>query len=509
MTSFLYYVTADVFLAIFCIVFLGISYLEAETVRITVSIKKGDLKLRHSRIPVIKEYQNIIKPWAPVTLAMAFGLTSFVFALKETPYVRYFVLLALFMYATAVMTFGSSVFLSELTKEKAMRAQIVLNSLYIWLVTIVTAVVSGYLAAFFRISPFEDLVVAILPLLIAELFRLGFLRNTVFSLRFSDVEQASRFLSLAANQYSSSDPFTHKLSEMRRRVDEFLTKLIVLELQQSQILSDLKSKKEDIFEETEELIRILPTLQLTSDLQVHVKENETLITHGPFYVKNNAFYAICYKSGDTITGFSVFKPESKSFISDMETVKKIAVCIGLLLAMNNYRMQRIRIAIKTYFARLTMFLMDILRGFFRWSFVSDTSRWVSRFDDFERAKQEGLIGLDMTALLDYFARRNVSYLDLSLPDFERAFLRLHSYAAASSIVELNKEKLVLYEELLRIWEQRTEAAKIVPAEVIGTRYVRRSSARVKEMIASKHQALQRWANSLEKEIQKLSDLVRM
>jgi hypothetical protein len=363
------------------------------------------------------------------------------------------VLLALFAYAVAAVTICFNLFLSELAKEKAVGTQILFNSLFVWLVTIVTAVVSGYMAAFFRISPSEDLVVVILPLMIMEILRLGFVRNIVFFLRFSEVEQAGKFLSLSVNQFAKSDPFSSELREMQRRIDDFFVRFISLEHQQLQIISDLKSRKEEIIQESKSLAKTT-TPQPIPDLQIRTKEDMNVVTYGPFYVENRSCYAVCRKCGDTARAmdFLVFEVESKTFSTDPETNRRIALCTTLFQAISNDRASRVGTHARVYIGRLGLFLLNAFQGVFSWSFVRETSFWVSKFDDLERTKHEGSMRLDMTGLLNAFAQGSLSYIDLALLTFEEAFFRSRSYKAASSIIEFRKRKLPLCAELVRIWK---------------------------------------------------------
>lgn len=507
-TASLYYVYQDLAVAFFCLIFLGMSYLEAETVSVVMSIKKGGLKLRKDRIPLLREYNDVMKRWAPITLTLAFGLTSFVLAMRETPFIRYFVLLTLFIYAMSAMVFSFTIFTSELVEEKAVGNQVMLNSFFMWLLTAITAVVSGYVAAFFGISPFEDVAAAILPLFIAELIRLKFMREAVFSLRFSEIEQASKFLSLAEMQYAPSDPFLTKLKSTHKRMDEFLERSIALEHEQSQIISNLRSRKHDLTIQVKNHNKSSPFQPSIVDLQVLRKEKENSETYGPFYFDGGGFYSVIYQLEGALTGFSVFEVASRSFISDREIAKKIAECNIIFWKMSDHSTSKMKTKLRTYIGRSRLLLSDALHDSFKRSLIRNTSQWISKFDDFERAKHEGLIGLDMTAFLDHFVAPTIIFVELALAEFDQAFSHFHSYQIASSIIEWKTRLLALYQERLKIWEQRAEAAKIIPARVAGSTYVQRSSETIKETIVSEHQELQIWINSLKDETQSLLDKLR-
>ena len=509
MTAFMYHFFRDVALAFFSLIFLGISYLEAETGRLTISVKKGKLKLKGDQIPEFREYYDIVKWWAPVTLTLAFGLTSFVFVLRGMPGVHLWVLLTLFMYATSMITFSFTLFLSELIKKKAIAKQIALNSLFIWLFAIVTGSISGSVASLFGISLFEDLIVAIAPLLIYELFRLNFIRNAIFSVTFSSIEQAVRLLSLAEKQYVPGDPFLKKLRSMKKKIDVFLKKTIILKRQQSEILSDLNSRKRDLGLEIEKNSGIAPALpQNISELQALKREGENLELNGPFFLGDKFFYSAYYSCRNTKTGFSVFELKSRSLVSNHKTAEKIAMCTAILARTREHK-RSTKAKLLAYFTRFKFLMFDVLHKVFRWSFVRNVSNWISKFDEFERAKNEGSIGLDMTALLNYLADRSIDYIDFALLEFEEFFLKLHSYPTASSIIEYKKRELALFEEQLEIWAQRVKAAEIVPLEVYGTGYLRRSSAKKSKEIAVRSQQIQKWLVSLQDETQNLLDILRV
>lgn len=509
MTVFTYYFSQDLALTFFALIFFGISYLEAEIGRLTISVKEGNLTLKKDQIPQFREYYEVVKRWAPITLTLTFGLTSFVFALREMPGIHPWVLLTLFMYATSVMTIGFTLFLSELIKEKAITKQIVLNSLFILLFTIVTALISGFVASFFSVSFFEGLIVAIVPLLIYELFRLNFIRNAIFSVTFSSIEQAVKLLSLVEKQYVHDDPFLKKLRSMKKKIDVFLKKTMILKRQQSEILSDFNSIKHDLSLEIEKNIGAAPALPpKISDSQALKQEGENLELYGPFFLDGKIYYSIYYCCRNSKTGFSVFELNLRSLVSDPETVEKIAICVILLARTREHR-KPIKTKLFVYFTRFNFLLFDALHKIFKWSFVRNLSNWLSKPNEFERAKHEGSIGLDMTALLNYIVGRSIFYIYSAALELEKAFLQLHSYRIASSIIEFKKRGLALYEEQLKIWEQRVEATKIIPLEVLGTDYLRRSSANRSKEIALRRQQLQKWLVSLDDETQNLLNVLRV
>lgn len=507
MAAFAYYLSSDLVFSFFCLIFFGISYMEAEIGRLAVSINKDDLKLRKEQVPRFREYYGVVKWWAPFTVTLTFGLTSFVFTLKDMPWIHTWVLLALFMYAVSMMTIGFAIFLLGLIREGTVAKHVYLNSLFLLLFSIVTALISGTIASFFRIPFFEDIVAAIFPLLVYDIFRLNFVRNAIFSVRVSSIEQAVKMLSFTEKQYVDGDPFLRKLSMMKKKMNDFLLKTIVLERQESEILSAFNSieqqcprrKNSRAGQNIDAITNILKSLK---------RERENLELRGPFYLQDEAFYVgYYYDDVEALRGFSVYECKSESTVLDAEIARRVAISATLLNKTKKPEMG-IRGRLHSYYVRLSLMLIDVFHRIFRWQIKRNISNWISKFDEFERAKYEGSIGLDITGSLDHIIARSLLYADLILSYLNGAFLEGHSSEAAMMIIEYKERKLDLYEEQMRIWEKRIEAANIVPLKVLGTGTLRKSSEKIKKEIAIKNQQLRKWLVSLDQETQNLLEILR-
>jgi len=506
MTTLAYYFVRTLDFTLFCLIFFGICYLETETGILANSVRVGKLRLKEDRTPQLREYYELVKWWTPITLSLAFGLTSIVFALREIPGIRPLILLSLFMWAVSVITIGFTLFLVWIIREGAIAKHLLLNSAFTWLFTIITAAISGFIASFFGISFLEDISVSIFPILIYELFRLNFVRSAIFAVRFSSIDQAVMVLSLAEKEYVQGDPFLEKIESTKKKISTFLEKAIILTRQQSEILSYLSSKKYDLSAEIEnEGLTLLPEIPAAHALK---KEGEDLEIHGPFVLEDRTFFSTHYRCGGALMGFSVFELKSRSLVSDTESVKKIAVC-DILLRRTKKHKESIKTKLHIYRTRLRFFLSDVLHKILTRQIINNLSNWLSKFEESERAKYEGLIGLDLTALLDYIITRSIFYIDLTLRRLGKKFLEVHNYQTACLTIECKKRELALYEEQLGVWKQRTEAAEIVPLKVLGTGYVRKSSERIKEEIALKCQQLEQWLVSLDDETQDMMNILRI
>jgi len=511
MTAFTYYFFRDIVITSFCLIFWIIVYLETETGRLAISAKRGNLKLRDGQIPLFKEYHDVVKWWGPITLSLAAILTSFVFATREMHNVYPWALLTVSMYAISMIVLSFKQFLSLLIKEKTIGNQILFSGLLMLLFTAITAGISGSIAYLFGVPFFEDLIVAIVPLLIFDVFRLNFIRNAIFSVRrISEIEQAISLLSVAEKEYTH-DPFLKKLELMKRNVSAFLEKSINLERQQSQVLLDLTSMENRLELELEKYGEITAPPPGMSDFLI--QDGESIDVYGPFLIGEKFFYsAYYYRQGNLTTGFSAFDLKFKSLISDLKIAEKIGLCTIFLQrtseSKNGWGLAIMK-KIRAYLVRSSFVLFDAFHRLFKWSFTRDLSYWLYKFENSERAKHEGLIGLDVTALLGHLVDRSILYINLVLQKLEQNFQKLHSHQTISSILEFRKRELALQEERLEIWEQRVESAKIVPSKVIGSSHLVRSCIKEKENTAVRVKQLKQWLDSLNDETRKLLDALRV
>jgi hypothetical protein len=492
-----YIIFNDLYLAFFLLLFLGSVYLENETNTLWHDLKTGKLRLWEIRVTQFKEYYEVIKWWLTIIIPVTFGLTSMVIALRVIPEIHPWVLLTLFMWAFMVSIVSFTVFLGQTKDEKAIGGQILVNSLFLWLFIIVTALLSGFVASFFKVSSFEDLAVCILPIFIYELFRLDFLRNSIWSVRFSSIDQALRLLDLAEKGLLKKE--LGELASMKSKIATFLQKTIALTRQGSEILSEVNSRKNCA------KLGKSPNLNLASvaeaiDTGNLLREGEQVAVSGPFTIDDKLFLATRMLSKEANTGFTVLESVSQSIVSDVETIRKVALCTALFDEIEKTKATKTN-NLHVYRYRVYFVFQDRLNRIIGRQILNNLSRWLSSFDIIEKKKHETNIDLDITALTDHILRRSLFYNSIVIQNYENEFSKVHSYVLAFSVVSSKQREIGLYEEAVSTWKQREGAAKLVSPKLTGANYLAKSSGNIraslelelqtrKEQLASMDQAMQ-------------------
>lgn len=500
-----YVLSKNTYFAFLSLLLLGTLYLEYETVILWRDVRTGKLKLWENRIPQFKETYEVIKWWLTIMLPLTFCMTSIVFALRDSSGIYPWVLLTLFMWAFAFILVSFVLFLSQIKNDKPMGSQILLNSLFLWLFMVITGLLSGFVASFFKISPFEDLAICILPIFVYDLLRLDFIRNSIFSINFSSLEQAVRLLDLNEEKFTENQ--SKEISSMKSKVESFLQEEIVLSRLESEILSEVNSEKKAHAIGSKIMPHNLESRILTQEATIRSlqKEGELLIFSGPFSVTDKTFIAVRFLSREITTGFAVLELESLVTVSDMETIRKVATCSTLLCGIEKLKATGMR---SFWRRRVAYILLKRMNRVIGKQILSNVSKWLSSLDPLEKKKHETNIDLDITALLDHILERSLFYNSLTLRNYEKDFTAVPSYEAAFLLIRTNQRELDLYEKEVAVWTRREDAAKRVSPELLGSGFLVRSSEKAKERFALKLQLSKEQMISFDNELQTLLTVVR-
>jgi hypothetical protein len=497
--TFLFYIIfEEIAFAVFCFFFFGIVYTENETIMLVWQTKTGKFKLREDKKPQFKEYYEVTKWWMPIILFLTSAITSIAFSLREMPESQTFVLFASFMWTFAYILVSFTFFVRVIGDKTSTIKRIWFNSIMLSGFTIATAMISGFIATFFRISQFEDVVFCIIPVFLYSLFRLYLTYGTIFMMKISSIEQAIKMLSLSEERATGKTQSTKKIVGIRRKLTGYLEKSITLSRQETEILSDFNSK--NLKEKTEKLNA--ESTKKFEDIKAYAQKRQGEIDCiYPVFSKER--FALCgVKSNGLANSFAIFDCVTMKPVYNEDIAKELAFCMAVLRVLEKTSLQlraRTKAGWHAYLSRLRFLGFGILNRTIAKQILSNVSRWLSTSDHFEQTKYEGLIGLDVTALLDHILIRSSFYNSQLLRRYEKAFLKLHVYHLALSIKELRQRQIAINEERIEIWKTREEAAGIIPSGVLGSEYILKSSKKIREQISKELFQLNEWLESVELE----------
>lgn len=491
-----YFIFYDLFIALFTLIFLGIIFLENESASLWLEITQGKLKLVDNKIASFKEFYELIKWWLTLILPLTFGLTSLVIALRNS-IPHYWTLIPLFMWAILTITVSFTVFLNQTIKsEKSMGKYLLLNSLFLWLFIGVTGALSGFVASYFQVTPYEDLIVCIFPIFMFELVRLDFLRGTIYSIKFSSVEQTMKLLELNPHGYSANE-----LAPIKSKIYDYLTRSNAYTRRETEILTEFNNGTQKTNKPNWNSMAEIAAISALK------KGNEVISDFQPFVVENTTYLSAYFRSSNSNIGFAVYDLAKGAIASDHSLLEKIAMCS---LTLNNIKQRDTKdeFNAKSYRLRLVYALQERLNRVISKQILTNLTKWFSSSDENLRKRHETNIELDITALLDRIITKSIFYNRVALQAYEQKFLKDCSFETVNQIVNCHKRGLILSEDYLSVWTQRLKASQSLSEELLGSDFIVRTSEFNQKTATSNYELNIERDSSFKNELSDLLAMVR-